>query len=68
MKINLKFNGNFQKFENVTILLKKKLIYSNSFNKTFVSQHRYTMFTLTGCNTTPSIPSENSLGNTFFII
>ena len=52
----------------VTILLSNILLYINTLIKYIFVDIVYATFTRIGCNTTPSIPSANAFGNTFFII
>lgn len=52
----------------VTILLSNILLYINTLTKYIFVDIVYATFTRIGCNTTPSIPSANAFGNTFFII
>ena len=49
-------------------LLSNILLYINTLTKYIFVDIVYATFTRIGCNTTPSIPSANAFGNTFFII
>jgi len=43
-------------------------MHSNRAEEKFSTAHKKAAFTLTGCNTTPSIPFAYAVGNTFFKI
>ena len=47
---------------------KLKVVKQKVSEKTIPPNVAYPTLTLTGCNATPSIPSANALGNTFFKI